>query len=86
MSLSSATYFSKNTDSAIYNAFPELNQGKRYLQKQTEVKKTIDKTRNFIESFSISGQGVCEMFGKKYKPTIVRLHFKMIVFYTKSII
>ena len=50
-SLNSAP-FRKSTDSPIYNVFPELNQGKQYLQKQTEVQKTIDKTRNFIESFT----------------------------------
>ena len=50
-SLNSAP-FSKNTNPTIHNVFPELNQGKRYLQKQTEVEKKINNTRNFIESFT----------------------------------
>ena len=47
-----AAPFSKNVNPTIYNVFPELNQGKQYLQKQTEVKKKINKTHNFIESFT----------------------------------
>ena len=47
-----ASSFSKNTNPTIHNVFPELNQGKRYLQKQTEVEKKINNTRNFIESFT----------------------------------
>ena len=38
-----AAPFSKNVNPTIYNVFPELNQGKQYLQKQTEVKKKLTK-------------------------------------------
>ena len=45
--------FRKSTDSTIYNVFPELNQGKQYLQKQTEVQKTIENIEMKIYTFNL---------------------------------
>ena len=53
MAFFNSTSFSQHLNApTIFDQFPELNQGKRYLQKQKNVKYQMAKERGFIESFS----------------------------------
>ena len=53
MSLLNGAPFSQNSNTpTIFDQFPELNQGKQYLQKQAKVTRQIAKTQKFIEAFT----------------------------------
>ena len=50
--LNSALFSQHINTPTIFDQFPELNQGKQYLQNHAKVKRRITKTQKFIESFS----------------------------------